>query len=74
MIPDMTRSLAQAAKEVDELAAVVKNDAEIQQIVSVGSRLEGLTRHASLHAAGVVIAPQPIEELVPLYKTSKGEI
>ncbi len=74
LIPDMTRSLAQAAREVDELAAVVNSDPDVQQIVSVGSRLEGLTRHASLHAAGVVIAPQPIEELVPLYKTSKGEI
>jgi DNA polymerase-3 subunit alpha len=74
LIPDMTRSLAQAAREVDELAAEVANDPEVSQIVNVGSRLEGLTRHASLHAAGVVIAPRPIEELVPLYKTSKDEI
>jgi len=74
LIPDMTRSLAQAAREVDELAAEVANDPEVSQIVSVGSRLEGLTRHASLHAAGVVITPRPIEELVPLYKTSKDEI
>ncbi len=74
LIPDMTRSLAKAAKEVDELAAEVANDPEVSQIVQVGSRLEGLTRHASLHAAAVVIAPQPIEELVPLYKTSKDEI
>ncbi len=74
LIPDMTRSLAQAAKEVDELAIEVDSDPEVEQIVSVGSRLEGLTRHASLHAAGVVIAPRPIEDLVPLYKTSKDEI
>ncbi len=74
MIPDMTRSLSEAAKEVDSLAREVERDPEVKQIVEVGERLEGLTRHASLHAAGVVITPQPIEELVPLCKTSKGEV
>ena len=74
MIPDMTRSLADAAREVPELASEVHSDEEVRQIVEVGSQLEGLTRHASLHAAGVVITPQPIDELVPLYKTSKNEI
>jgi DNA polymerase-3 subunit alpha len=74
MIPDMTRSLQQAAEEVDPLAQAAATDPEVEQIVEVGSRLEGLTRHASLHAAGVVITPNPTEDLVPLYKTSKGEI
>ena len=74
MIPDMTRSLADAAREVPELASEVNSDPEVRKIVEVGSQLEGLTRHASLHAAGVVITPQPIDELVPLYKTSKDEI
>ncbi len=74
MIPDMTRSLSEAAREVEALAREVERDPEVKQIVEVGERLEGLTRHASLHAAGVVIAPRPIEELVPLCKTSKGEI
>jgi len=74
LIPDMTRSLSEAAKSVDSLAKELDRDPEMREVVEVGSRLEGLTRHASLHAAGVVIAPRPIEELVPLYKTSKGEI
>ncbi|MEO8503184.1 MAG: DNA polymerase III subunit alpha [Acidobacteriota bacterium] len=74
MIPDMTKSLAEAARDIEPLRLEVSNDAEVRQIVEVGSRLEGLTRHASLHAAGVVITPRPIEELVPLYKTSKDEI
>ncbi|HVR95347.1 MAG TPA: DNA polymerase III subunit alpha, partial [Thermoanaerobaculia bacterium] len=46
---------------------------EVRQIVEVGSRLEGLTRHASVHAAGVVITPRPLDDLVPLYKVTKGE-
>jgi DNA polymerase-3 subunit alpha len=74
LLPDMTRSLKQAAVEIDSLAREAASDPEVAQIVEVGSRLEGLTRHASLHAAGVVITPRPTEELVPLYKTSKGEI
>ena len=74
MVPDMTRSLASAAKEVAALKDEVQRDEEVARIVQIGSRLEGLTRHASLHAAGVVIAPRPIEELVPLAKTNKDEI
>jgi DNA polymerase-3 subunit alpha len=74
LIPDMTRSLSEAAKSVDALAGELERDPEVRKIVEVGTRLEGLTRHASLHAAGVVITPRPIAELVPLYKTSKDEI
>lgn len=74
LLPDMTKSLAEAARSVDSLAAEVARDPEIKEVVDIGSRLEGLTRHASVHAAGVVIAPRPIDELVPLYKTSRDEI
>ncbi len=74
LVPDMTRSLAEAAREVDGLKAEAARDPEVAQIIEVGSRLEGLTRHASVHAAGVVITPRPLEELVPLYKSSKDEV
>jgi len=74
LVPDMTRSLKEAASEIDALKNEVRNDPEVRQIVDVGTRLEGLTRHASVHAAGVVITPRPTSEIVPLYKTSKDEI
>jgi len=74
LVPDMTRSLAEAAREVDALKTEAAKDPEVARIIEVGSRLEGLTRHASVHAAGVVITPQPLEEIVPLYKSSKDEI
>ncbi len=74
LVPDMTKSLAAAVEEVPKLREEAERDPEVAKIIEVGSRLEGLTRHASVHAAGVVIAPRPIEELVPLYKTSKDEI
>jgi DNA polymerase-3 subunit alpha len=72
MIPDMTKSLAAVAKE-EPLAGEIAKDPEVRQIVEVGSRLEGLTRHASVHAAGVVITPRPLDDLVPLYKVTKGD-
>ena len=43
-------------------------------MIDVAKRLEGLARHASTHAAGVVISPRPITDFVPLYKSSKDEI
>jgi len=70
LVPDMTRSLS----EVPQLQEEAKNDPDVARILEVGSRLEGLTRHASVHAAGVVITPRPIEELVPLCKTNKDEV
>jgi DNA polymerase-3 subunit alpha len=73
LVPDMTKSLAEASREVEALAAEVASDPEVKTIVEVGSRLEGLTRHASVHAAGVVITPRPLDELVPLYKVTKGD-
>ena len=43
-------------------------------MLKVALRLEGLARNCSVHAAGVVISPQPLKELVPLYKTNRDEI
>jgi DNA polymerase-3 subunit alpha len=72
LVPDMTRSLD--LDELPKLREEAERDPQVAQIIEVGRRLEGLTRHASVHAAGVVITPRPIEELVPLYKTSKDEV
>ncbi len=47
---------------------------ELKRLVEIALRLEGLTRHTSLHAAGVVIAPKPLEELLPLYYDKEGEV
>ncbi len=50
-----------------------QEDPELKRLVEIALKLEGLTRHTSLHAAGVVIAPKPIHELVPLYYDKDGE-
>ena len=50
--------------------ACEQNDPKVKELLDVARRLEGMTRHASVHAAGVVIAPGPITDYAPLYKGS----
>ncbi len=57
--------------QLDELAS---KDPRVREVLDVAQRLEGVARNASVHAAGVVISPAPLRELVPLYKTNKDEI
>jgi DNA polymerase-3 subunit alpha len=57
--------------QLDELAS---KDPRVKEVLDVAQRLEGVARNASVHAAGVVISPAPLRELVPLYKTNKDEI
>jgi DNA polymerase III subunit alpha len=51
-----------------------KSDPRIGEVLDVACKLEGMARNASIHAAGVVISPTPLKELVPLYKTNKDEV
>ncbi|HEX5071108.1 MAG TPA: DNA polymerase III subunit alpha [Vicinamibacterales bacterium] len=69
---DMTLDLA--LQEAPPLADLEKNDPRVKELMAVAKRLEGMTRHASVHAAGVVITPKPLTEFVPLYKSAKDEI
>jgi DNA polymerase III subunit alpha len=69
---DMT--LEKALEESPNLREMEKNDPKVKELLSVAKRLEGMTRHASVHAAGVVIAPKAITEYAPLYKGARDEI
>ena len=71
-LPDMT--LKTAMEREPELRNLVKSDPRIEKLISYSEVLEGLCRHASTHAAGVVIAPEALTEYVPLYKGGKEEI
>lgn len=59
-------SLADAVKRVPELHQLVRQNETIDRLVDLAQRIEGLARHASVHAAGVVIAPGPLDEYVPV--------
>jgi DNA polymerase III subunit alpha len=65
--------LQAATDKVAELKALRESDPEIQQLIEIGLRLEGLTRNASTHAAGVVIAPDALSAHVPLLRLGEGE-
>jgi DNA polymerase-3 subunit alpha len=65
-------SLDQALEQSPELRARVESDGQVAKLVETARKLEGLTRHASTHAAGVVIGNQPLIEMVPLYRDPKS--
>ena len=75
MIPStLNIELEDALKQTPQLEALRKSDERVKELIEVALRLEGLARHASTHAAGVVISPQPLTDIVPLYKSNKDEI
>src|SRR5271165_1327959 len=67
-------SLEEALQQSPQLESMREKDERVKEVVEVALRLEGLARHASTHAAGVVISPRPLTEIVPLYKSNKDEI
>ncbi len=70
--PDVT--FEKALRESAGLKDAVESDESVGKVVRIAERLEGLSRHAGMHAAGVVIAPRPITDFLPLYRTNKDEI
>jgi DNA polymerase-3 subunit alpha len=67
-------TLDAALEQSPPLAEAVRGRPEVAELWETAKSLEGLTRHASTHAAGVVISDQPLIEHVPLYKGSRGEV
>ena len=67
-------SLEQALATEPRLSGLVKQKPEVAELIKICRVLEGLPRHASTHAAGVVIADRPLVEYLPLYKGKKGEV
>ena len=75
MVPDVLNiSLDNALQMEPRIGGLAEKKPEIADLIQVCRVLEGLTRHASTHAAGVVISDRPLVEYMPLYKGKKGEI
>ncbi|HSL20701.1 MAG TPA: DNA polymerase III subunit alpha [Vicinamibacterales bacterium] len=72
--PALDMTLDKAVDENPALRDLMQKDERVGSLLAAAKRLEGMTRHASVHAAGVVIAPRPIVEFAPLYKSQKDEI
>src|SRR5881296_151388 len=64
--PGVSTTLADAPERSPELKQLVRQDERVRKILELGSRIEGLARHASVHAAGVVIAPGLLTDYVPV--------
>ena len=75
MVPDGPDvNFERAFRDSPGLKEAMRSDEAVARVVRIAERLEGLSRHAGMHAAGVVIAPRPITEYLPLYRTNKDEI
>ncbi|HME80789.1 MAG TPA: DNA polymerase III subunit alpha, partial [Candidatus Eremiobacteraceae bacterium] len=73
-VPTNPVSIRQAIDSVPELNAIYHRDARAHELLDTAMRVEGLARHASTHAAGVVIAPGPITEYAPLVKLGDDDV
>ncbi|HET9481474.1 MAG TPA: DNA polymerase III subunit alpha, partial [Candidatus Polarisedimenticolia bacterium] len=70
---ELDATVEKALATVPPMREAYEKDDSIRRLIDVAKRLEGLTRHASTHAAGVVISPRPIIEYAPLYQAGPGE-
>ena len=66
--------LKDALAQEPAIEDAAKKDPRLKEVLETALKLEGMARNAGMHAAGVVISPVPLKELVPLYKTNKDEI
>ncbi len=73
MIPDMAKNLTKAIEEVPAIEEKCAETPEKTQMLQVARLLEGLPRHASTHAAGVVVSDRPLYEYLPLFRGKDGE-
>jgi DNA polymerase III subunit alpha len=72
--PTLNISIQQALDDSPPLQQAYENETQIKELIDTALKLEGLVRNSGVHAAGVVISPQPLTELVPLHKTKNDEI
>ena len=78
MIPPPVRgrnvSISSALEQVPELRKAVEENEQVRDLIDLAKRLEGCARHTSVHAAGVVISPEPLEQLIPVALSSNQEM
>jgi len=75
MIPaELDMTLKKSLESEPELNNLYKNDPQITKLINIALSLEGLNRHASVHAAGVIITDKPLSNYMPIFKTSDDQI
>ncbi len=66
-------TISQAVKEIPELKEVYANNEQLHKLLDIASSLEGVARHTSIHAAGVVVTRDPLTEYVPIQRAARDE-
>ena len=78
MIPPPVRgrnvSIEDAIKTNPDFKSLIENNEQVADLIDIARKLEGTNRHTSVHAAGVVISPKPIHELVPVCMNGNNEL
>ena len=75
MIPqELNITIDKALKASNDLRKLYENDEQVKQLIDMSKRLEGLPRHSSMHAAGVVIGQRSLDDFVPLSRSSDGSV
>src|SRR3984957_11008736 len=75
MVPaQLNITIDQAIEDSPQLREAIEKDGQIREMIETAKKLEGLVRNSGVHAAGVVISPRPLTDLVPLHKTKNDEI
>src|ERR1700758_2971694 len=75
MVPaQLNITLDTAIEESPQLNEAYTKDAQVRELLDTAKKLEGLVRNSGVHAAGVVISPRPLTDLVPLHRTKNDEI
>ncbi len=71
---ELNITLEDALKTAPQLRSQAEREPRVRDLMEVAKRLEGLARHASTHAAGVVISPRPLREVLPLYRMGEDQV
>ncbi|MDA8215257.1 MAG: DNA polymerase III subunit alpha [Nitrospiraceae bacterium] len=73
LVPGHNISIDEALKIEPQMKELYDSNPTVKELLDIAKRLEGLSRHASTHAAGVVISPEPLTDFMPLYKNPSEE-
>jgi DNA polymerase-3 subunit alpha len=74
LVPFVAKITLKGALDMEpKLKEIYESNPEISELIDVAQKLEGISRHASTHAAGIVISPEPLTDFLPLYKSPNDE-
>jgi len=74
LVPKDARTIEEAIQKAPEIKELSEKEERIGKLVSIASKLQGLVRQTGIHAAGVVIAPEPLTNYIPLAKSKDGDV